>query len=92
MLPDNETTPHHFLVCGAMPVFLAALLNAEKGLAPVAPDPDAHDGAGSPAHDPRPAAPEVFEKALDTYLATIIDHGLNASTFTARVVASTEPA
>ena len=31
MLPDNEPMPHHFLVCGAMPVFLAALLNADKG-------------------------------------------------------------
>ena len=30
MLPDSDKTPHHFLVCGAMPVFLAALLNAEK--------------------------------------------------------------
>ena len=34
-------------------------------------------------------AGEVFEKALDTYLATVTDHGFNASTFTARVVAST---
>ena len=40
MLPDNAKTPHRFLVCGAMPVFLAALLNAEKGVAPIAPDPD----------------------------------------------------
>ena len=39
MLPDNEKTPHHFLVCGAMPVFLAALLAADKGLAPIEPDP-----------------------------------------------------
>jgi citrate synthase len=39
MLPDNDKTPHHFLVCGAMPVFLAAVLNAEKSLAPIAPDP-----------------------------------------------------
>ncbi len=29
MLPDNDRTPHHLLVCGAMPVFLAAVLNAE---------------------------------------------------------------
>ena len=29
-------------------------------------------------------------KGLDTYLVTVIDHGLNASTFTARVVASTQ--
>lgn len=28
-------------------------------------------------------------RAFDTYLVTVIDHGLNASTFTARVVAST---
>lgn len=28
-------------------------------------------------------------RALDAYLTTVIDHGLNASTFTARVVAST---
>ena len=32
----------------------------------------------------------VFEKGLDTYLATVADHGFNASTFTARVVASTD--
>jgi citrate synthase len=29
------------------------------------------------------------EKALDAYLVTVSDHGMNASTFTARVVAST---
>ncbi len=28
-------------------------------------------------------------KGLDTYLATVADHGMNASTFTARVIAST---
>jgi citrate synthase len=36
----------------------------------------------------REGAPEEV-KALDTYLVSAIDHGLNASTFTARVVAST---
>jgi len=34
------------------------------------------------------APPEVVA-GLDTYLVTVVDHGLNASTFTARVVAST---
>ena len=33
------------------------------------------------------AAP-AFEGALDTYLATVADHGFNASTFTARVASS----
>ena len=29
-------------------------------------------------------------KGLDTYLVTVTDHGMNASTFTARVIASTD--
>ena len=36
-----------------------------------------------------PAA-EAEAQALDTYLATVCDHGLNASTFAARVAASTQ--
>lgn len=36
------------------------------------------------------AAPRAGEvRALDTYLNTVVDHGLNASTFTARVITST---
>ena len=35
--------------------------------------------------EPDPAA----ARALDTYWVTVIDHGMNASTFTARVIAST---
>jgi len=33
---------------------------------------------------------EARARALETYLNTVIDHGLNASTFTARVIVSTE--
>ncbi len=36
------------------------------------------------------APSDVQVAALDTYLVTIADHGLNASTFAARVVASTQ--
>ena len=39
-------------------------------------------------HDARPEAREVA--ALDTYFVTVCDHGMNASTFTTRVVASTQ--
>ena len=89
MLPDSARTPHHFLVCGAMPVFLAALLNAEKGLSPIAPDATLATAQDLLRMIRGQRAGVVFEKALDTYLATIADHGFNASTFTARVVAST---
>src|SRR5205085_6556304 len=38
----------------------------------------------------RGQAPAPYEvDALDAYLVTVIDHGMNASTFAARVVAST---
>ena len=55
MLADSEPMPHHYLVCGALPVFLAALLRASEGKSALAPDPVADDGAGPAAHDPRPA-------------------------------------
>jgi citrate synthase len=89
MLPDSARTPHHFLVCGVMPVFLAALLNADQGLAPIAPDATLTTAQDLLRMIRGQRAGVVFEKALDIYLATIADHGFNASTFTARVVAST---
>lgn len=33
---------------------------------------------------------EEIARALETYIVTVIDHGMNASTFTARVIASTD--
>jgi len=68
---------------------LAAVLRVRADAAPVPPDPALGHAAdllrmlrGTPA-----APAEVA--ALETYLLTAADHGLNASTFTARVVAST---
>lgn len=90
MLPDSDPIPHHYLVCGAMPVFLAALLNAGKGLSAIAPDPTLSTAQDLLRMIRGQRAPEVFERGLDTYLATVADHGFNASTFTARVVASTD--
>jgi citrate synthase len=89
MLPDNDPMPHHFLVCGAMPVFLAALLSDGKGLPPIEPDPSLSTAQDLLRMIRGQRAGEIFEKGLDTYLATVADHGFNASTFTSRVVAST---
>ncbi|MBI3199043.1 MAG: citrate synthase/methylcitrate synthase, partial [Rhodospirillales bacterium] len=89
MLADSELMPHHYLVCGAMPVFLAALLRASEGKSALAPDPTLTTAQDLLRTIRGQRADAVFEKALDAYLATITDHGFNASTFTARVVAST---
>jgi citrate synthase len=77
------------LLTATVAVGLAAAIRIRDGKPPVAPDPRCGHAAdflrmlkGTP-----PAPDEVA--ALDTYLVTAADHGLNASTFTARVAAST---
>jgi citrate synthase len=89
MLADSELMPHHYLVCGALPVFLAALLRASESKSALAPDPALTTAQDLLRMIRGRRADTVFERALDAYLATITDHGFNASTFTARVVAST---
>ena len=89
MLADSEPMPHHYLVCGALPVFLAALLRAADAKSALTPDPTLTTAQDLLRMIRGKRADEAFEKGLDTYLATVTDHGFNASTFTARVVAST---
>ncbi|MGO4572998.1 citrate synthase/methylcitrate synthase [Microvirga sp. 2TAF3] len=88
-LPDSERD-HASLAVGAAAVAAAMAVRGAQGLASIAPDPKAGHAADL-LHMLRGApADEGEARALDTYLVTILDHGLNASTFTARVVASTE--
>ena len=78
------------VVCVArFPTIVAAYWRMLHEEGPIAP----HHGLGHAANylymlfGERPT--EARTRALDTYLNTVIDHGLNASTFTARVVIST---
>lgn len=89
MLSDSQPMPHHYLVCGAMPVFLAALLRAAEAKTAVAPDPSLTTAQDFLRMTRGRRADAAFEKALDAYLAIVAEHGFNASTFAARVVAST---
>ncbi|MFT4252474.1 MAG: citrate synthase/methylcitrate synthase [Caulobacter sp.] len=88
-LPDGETLHDALALAVAPAVFTAAVLRRRAGLEPVAPDPSlAH--AADFLRMIRGAAPTQGEaRALDAYLVTVCDHGLNASTFAARVAAST---
>jgi len=73
-------------VTAATAVFAAAWCRIRAGLAPLAPDPTlAH------AADYLRMATGRAERAaaLEAYLVTVAEHGMNASTFAARVVAST---
>ncbi|OLP56112.1 citrate synthase/methylcitrate synthase [Rhizobium rhizosphaerae] len=89
-LPDRADLPHHGLAVAATPVFAAAIARRRRGLAPVAPAP--HLGLAADflrmLHGEE-ATPEKV-RGLETYLVTVADHGLNASTFATRVIASTK--
>lgn len=76
-------------IVGAMPVIAAALVQRAKGNAPNFPNATLGHAADTLAmlHGRAPTAREAA--ALDAYLVTVTDHGMNASTFAARVVAST---
>jgi len=76
-------------VAAVMPVLVAALHRASLGLPPVTPDDDLGHAAAylQMVTGERPTA--AAARALEQYLILTIDHGFNASTFTARVVAST---
>jgi citrate synthase len=88
-LPDQEED-HPALAVGGAGVAAAMAVRGARGLAPVAPDAFLSHAADI-LRMIRGVPVEANEaQGLDTYLVTVIDHGLNASTFTARVVASTQ--
>jgi citrate synthase len=82
-----DSTPAE--IVAALPVAVAALVRARLGQALMQPDPSLSTAAdllrmvnGAPVE-------EKFATALDTYMTTVIENGLGASTFTARVIIST---
>lgn len=89
-LSDEETDYHHIVAVAAVPVFAAAIARSRAGLDPVAPDPDVSHSADFLKMLHGKEVGSELVAALDTYLVTVADHGLNASTFTARVIASTK--
>ena len=85
-LPADGAQPAHHRLTGALPVFLAALLHAGSPVAPDAQrDPATDFLRMATGTTPAPA----LTAALEAYLVTVAEHGMNASTFTARVIAST---
>ncbi|MGK6316778.1 citrate synthase/methylcitrate synthase [Neorhizobium sp. DT-125] len=89
-LPDGEDSETALRLLAAPAVFLPAVLRLRKGEAPVAPTPALSQSADILAmlNASLPSREQVA--ALDAYLVTISDHGLNASTFASRVIASTK--
>ncbi len=86
--PHPSLRPHVWL-CGALPVLLAAQERVRAGARPIAPDP-ALGQAADFLRMLRGTAPSAeAARGLETYLVTVAEHGMCASTFAARVIAST---
>ncbi|WP_329062631.1 citrate synthase/methylcitrate synthase [Streptomyces sp. NBC_01429] len=75
--------------CAVVPTLLTALYRLGRGLEPVEPRDDLPYAANYlymlTGEEPDPAR----ARAVERYLVSTVDHGFNASTFTARVIAST---
>lgn len=72
-----------------LPTAVAAIARIRAGLAPVPPRADLPIAANFLFMLTGREPDSARARALETYLVTVADHGLNASTFTARVIAST---
>ena len=77
------------MLAARFPTAVAAHARLSAGKEPIAPRADLSHAANFlymvHGREPDPIA----ARALDTYWVTVIDHGMNASTFAARVIAST---
>ncbi|MFF7199399.1 citrate synthase/methylcitrate synthase [Streptomyces sp. NPDC008141] len=87
---DTESRRRDALAaCAVVPTLLTALYRLGRGLEPVEPREDLPFAANYlymlSGSEPEPAR----ARAIEQYLISTVDHGFNASTFTARVIAST---
>jgi citrate synthase len=86
-LPDLDEA---IALAARFPGILAAYFRVRQGLEPVQPKAG-HNTAQSYLYQLFGNEPEERHwKPLETYLVLLADHGMNASTFTARVIASTQ--
>jgi citrate synthase len=85
---DDESTALKLMA--VFPTIVSAYTRLLNGTEPIAPRPDLGHAANYlyMLFGEVPGPERI--RALETYLNTVVDHGLNASTFTARVIISTQ--
>jgi citrate synthase len=86
---EDETHRESLALVARFPTIVATYWRLLNGSEPVKPDP----GLGLAANYLYMLSGTVSDvesvRALETYLNTVVDHGMNASTFAARVITST---
>ncbi len=76
-------------VCAVVPTLLTAIYRLQHDLEPIAPNPELAYAANYLFMLSGQVPPPEYARAVEQYLISTIDHGFNASTFTARVITST---
>jgi citrate synthase len=88
-LTEAERRTDALAAAAMTPTLLCALHRLRTGREPIAPDPELGWAADYLRMMLGEAAAPDAVRGVETYLIATVDHGFNASTFTARVVAST---
>jgi len=93
--PDGARAEDEFYdgalaLVACFPTIVAAYWRLLNGEEPVAPNPELGHAANYLYMLSGESPSEELARALETYLNTVVDHGLNASTFAARVIVSTQ--
>lgn len=90
LVPDGDDLTHALRLLATCAISTAATSRARRGQPPIAPNPALSHGDDFirmiTSTDPSPS----ISRGINAYFATVAEHGLNASTFAARVVASTK--
>lgn len=76
-------------ICAATPTLIMALYRLRRGDAPIAPHPDLGYSANYLYMLTGEVPDPDLARGIEQYQISTIDHGFNASTFTARVITST---
>ena len=88
-IDDEPDLDEALLLLGMVPSILATFHRYRQGLDPIAPRDDLNTAQSYLYQLTGEEPTEDHWQPLETYLILLADHGLNASTFTARVIAST---
>ena len=88
-IDHRELRAQALRLCAVVPTLLTAVFRIRQGMDPVPPREDLSYAANYLWMLRGEEAPPAHVRAIEEYLILTIDHGFNASTFAARVIAST---
>ena len=88
-LNEGDDRENALRLVATLPTIVAVYRRLLQGREPVEPDPELAHAANYLYMLSGEAPSPEQTRALETYLNTVVDHGMNASTFAARVIIST---